>query len=86
MLYTKTPATLLAEFSWAVARYKWILGQWRHQAINPNDNGDSNRFYDWVVTPAREDCDRLRKELAEAQSSNPPTDMLLVKSSGAAKG
>ena len=63
MVNIKHTRTLLAEFSWAVARYKWIVAQWQHQAVNPNDDGDSERFYDWVVAPAREDCNRLRNAL-----------------------
>jgi hypothetical protein len=63
MLDDKTRPTLLAEFSWALTRYNWTFAEWEHQATNPNDDGDSERFYDWVVTPALEDCRRLGKEL-----------------------
>jgi hypothetical protein len=65
----KTHAAILGEFSWAIAHYKWCIAEWRHQANNPNEDGDSKRFYDFIVIPALEDCNRLRRELAETQTS-----------------
>jgi hypothetical protein len=59
---------IIAELDWAIARYKWCIAEWRHQAANLNDDGDSNRFYEWVVTPAREECSRLREELRDTRS------------------